>query len=287
MARSISEIYEQIVSEKSDMTVLKNVLLNEDGSSSISTNQDLLNSLQSDTPVAIWKLWAFISAVAYNTEEQRWDDFLEEVTAIKNSTPVYNRKWWVEQALNFQYNHNVVINEDTNSIEYTVTDEAAKIIGSCTVSDVSGKVVLKIRGANSDILTSDELSQFNTYINKIKPVGDRVIVNNFLADKLKIYYNIYYNPLLNLSDIKSNVESTINNYITNLPYDNAVNINQLTDLLQEVEGVEEPVFLNAEGKANAGSYNSFNNFYTTTAGYCKIDSSFPLDTTLNYLVKSY
>jgi len=285
MARAISEIYNEILAEKENMTVLKNVLYNEDGTTTLSDYQDLLTGLQSNVPVAIWKLWTFITSVTYNIEEQRWDDFVTQITDIKNSAKIYNKKWWNEKVLYFQEGYIIEIDPVDNSIAYSVIDTNANIIASCTVTDLAGKVVLKIRGRDTDILTPTQRAEFEAYIAKIKPVGDRVVINNFLSDKLKLYYTIYYNPLIPVTTVTSNVESVINDYIQNLGFDDEVNITKLTDLIQAVEGVVDPVYTSGYGRSEAGSFATIINYYQATAGYAEIDTLFPLSNTLTFTPK--
>lgn len=283
-ARSIDTIFQEIQTEKNTMSVINTALTNNDGTTSIDTEQDLLDRLQSNNKVSIWKLWAFVSAVQLNFTEQRWDQFKEEVEIIKDATPVYNKQWWSERALEFQTGSILEINPDDNSIQYPVIDTNAQIIGNCAVTDLAGKVILKIRHTNnSNVIPMLELGEFTTYINTLKPVGDRVIINNLEPDNIKLYYNIYYNSLV--TTVQSDVESTINDYLDNLGFDSNVNINTLTNLLQELDGVVDPVFLSGEGKHGATAYTSIYNYYDTVAGYAIIDPLFQLSTTINYITK--
>ena len=63
LARTILEIYDSIIAEKQNMASL-NAL-----QPSIDSSQDLLNDLTSSSKVAVWRLWAFITAVAINVFE--------------------------------------------------------------------------------------------------------------------------------------------------------------------------------------------------------------------------
>lgn len=285
MARSIETIYNEILIEKDNMTVLKNQLYNENGTTILSDYQNLLTGLQSTVPVAIWKLWAFITSVTYNFEEQRWDDFVTQIEGIKDSTPVYNKKWWNEKVLYFQNGYIIEINPVTNAPYYSVIDLNARILTTCTVTDLAGKVVLKVRRKDTDLLSVGELASLTAYIGEIKPVGDKVIINNFLPDNLKLYYKIYYNPLVDVTNIKSSVESVINDYIQNLGFDDEFNVTVLTDRIQQLSGVIDPVYISGEGRSEAGSFITIENYYKTVAGYAKIDDLFTLSSTITYIAK--
>jgi len=285
MSRSIDTIFQEIQTEKNTMSTLVDKLTNYDGTTTINTEQDLLNQLQSENKVAIWKLWAYITAVNANFEEQLWDEFIVNIENIKDSTPVYNAKWWVEKSNEWQDGYTLTIDSEDNSISYDVIDETARKVGHSAVSDSNGKVILKIRGSDTNLLTAPQLASYTSYINTLKPVGDRVIINNYEPDDIKMYYDIYYNPLIDIATITSEVENTINDYLANINFNSELNITDLTDKLQLIEGVVSPVFDNAEGKHAGEPYVAFTNYYTAIAGYCAIDPAFALTTTITYISK--
>jgi len=293
MAHSIDEIYQAIQAEKNTMSVINSKLTNEDGSTTLNSEQDLLISLQTTSKVSIWKLWAYIFAVVSNFLEQSWDNFKLILEGIKDTTAVYTAKWWTEKAKEWQYGYQLESLSD-NSLGYSATDLAAQLIEHAAVTDIPGKVSLKVRRKDTDILSVLELASFESYIAKLKPIGDRVIITNYQADDIKLYYTIYYDPFY-ASTIVSAVNSVINDYLKNIGFNSELNVTDLTDALQAVSGVIDPVFVSAEGKHQGSSYQSFTNYYTAVAGYCKIDATFPLGTlltdypllgTIQYIAKS-
>ena len=284
MANSVDYYFRLMQKEKNNQPTISSLLTNYDGTTLINTEQELLTQLQSENKVAVWKLWMYITAVQNNFISQNMDLFKTEIEAIKDATPVYNKQWWSERALEFQTGYTLEIADD-NSIGYAVEDLNARIIGNCAVSDFNGKVVLKIRGKNTDLLTTSQYNEFTSYVSKFKPVGDRVIINNYTADDLKLSYTIYYNSLSEAT-IQASVEDAINNYIANLGFDSELNITDLTNILQELDGVVDPVFVSGEGKQGAAAYSSFTNYYDTIAGYARIDPAFPLSTSINYVIKN-
>lgn len=286
MSRSIDTIFQNIQTEKNNMTTINTLLTNPDGSTTLNTEQDLLNDLTSTNKVSMWNLWSYITAVTANFSEQLWDSFKVEVEEIKDSTPVYNAKWWVERATEWQNGHTLEIDSTDNSISYAIIDENAREVEHAAVSDLAGTVALKIRGKSSNILTAPQLESFESYIATLKPVGDRVLIHNLNPDDIKMYYEIYYNPLTDVALIEGSVQSTINDYLANINFNSELNIVELTDLLQDIEGVVDPVFISAEGKHGGAVYNSVINYYTAIAGYCVIDALFPLSNTITYTSKN-
>ena len=112
------------------------------------------------------------------------------------------------------------------------------------------------------------------------------------ADLLKLFYKIYYNPLVLAPDgsLLSEastfpVQNTINSFIKSLQFNGEFNLTALTDALQKTEGVVDPVLTSAEAKFGSYQYQPIVDFYVANAGYLKIDTDFPLSNTLTYIPK--
>jgi len=284
--RTINEIYQSIIDEKMNMPTLKNKLLNEDGTSTLSNEQDLLTSLTSDSKVAIWKLWAYITAVVIWIHESLWYQFKADVNEVISTQFVGTAKWLIEQAKLFQYGDDVIVETPYYHPEYAVVDTSKQIIANANVNEAGGQVYLKVRRKDTDILSSDEFTSFNGYLNKIKVAGQRINILNFDGDELQLYYTIYYNPIYILNNIKNNVIDTISTYIENVEFDANINITDLTDLIQKVEGVKGVQFDNASALPFASTiWTPFTNYYESLAGWNKISTSYPLDSTLTFIQK--
>lgn len=283
--RSIDTIYQAIIEEKINQPTLKSKLLNEDGSSSISTEQDLLDRLQTTSRVAIWKLMAYLFAVSAWSLENLWSIFKTEVETIKASAFVASLQWWTEKATLWQFGDDLSINPDNYSIYYETIDESKQLIEHAAAIESDGKVIIKVRRESTDILSDPEMTSFQSYISKLKVAGIRTEVWNFEADKLKLYFEIFYDPILGLPTIQSNVETAINNYIENIPFNSELSITSLIDDIQLVAGVKAVRYISGEGKSINDVYNNIENYYSAKAGYCEIDTVFPLSTTLNFVAK--
>ena len=95
MARTIAEIYDSIIAEKQNMSSL-NAL-----QPSIDSSQDLLNDLTSSSKVAVWRLWAFITAVAINVFEVIHDQHVAWIENRATQIPTGTTIWYHEQSLLF------------------------------------------------------------------------------------------------------------------------------------------------------------------------------------------
>jgi len=286
MARTIDAIFQEIITEKINQATLKDKLLNEDGTSSLSTEQDLLDSLKTTSKVAIWKLWAYITSVVIWAHENLWDLFKVEIETIKESAFVASLLWWTEKCKVWQFGYSLTIDSDDYSVGYDTIDDTVQYIEHAAAIESGGKVILKVRRETSDILSAEELESFESYVFQLKFAGTRVIIWNFESDKLKLYYDVYYDPIVGLTTIQANVETIIDDYLDNIEFNSEVDITQLTDNIQTVEGVKAITFTSGEGRADyASTFTNIDNYYSSIAGYCSIDPLSPLSTTLNYIAK--
>ena len=261
--RSINQIFDSIISEKNSKSELIN--LNNTSKSSIFSN------------------FYYINAVSQFVLEQIMQNHQNDINNIIARSYVGSTAWYSFIAKNFQYNYNLII-DPSYVIKYETIDESAKIIGSANCSENAANLILKIRGKNSDILNLNEYTAFQSYINKIKFAGTRILIRNTAADNLKLYLTIIYSGQYKLSDVQTAVENIINNYINNLNFDSNFYLNKLIDQLQNSIYVIDPQpNINLCQVAPPGqSYSQLPFIYSSYSGYLKIDPNFTLSETINY-----
>jgi len=286
MARTIAEIYEEMVVEKQSKTTLNGLQPNKDDF------QTYLNDLTTQSKVGAWRLFFFIISVAIWTHENLFDLFQEEIedraAEIISGTPV----WYRDQTLIFQNGDSVEWNG--TRYQYLVYDETKQIIKRAAVFVVGNQVRIKAAKLNTsgspEKLTTAEKDALTTYINRIKFAGTNIAVISHDPDLLKIGYDVYYDPLILNSNgelitdetIKP-VEYAINSYIQNLPFDGILNLTKLTDQIQSANGVVDPIITFSEAKYGSLVYTPIINNYNANAGHLKIDPAFPLSGQINYM----
>jgi len=285
MARSITEIYDSIVLEKSNQTQLQALQPNIDNS------QNLLQDLSSPSKVANWRLFYWVTAVAIWVLEKLFDNHVIEINDKLNSKIPGTPQWYKEQALIFQYGDNLTFID--NKFQYATVDDTKKVVDKCAIVEQNGLVIVKTakdNNGNLEPLSSQEHTAFMSYMNKIKFAGTKINFINDNADMLKIAYNIYYNPLVlapNGSLLSDSsifpVEDAINDYLSNLEFNGDLVLSRLTDKIQLAPGVEDQELITAEAKYGSFSYQPINVKYSSNAGYMIIDPAFPLNTQLNYI----
>ena len=266
MARAILEIYDDIIKEKETHYTLKGL------SPSPENADNFLKDLTSDSKVAIWRLWAFLIAIAIHTHEVLMDIFKKEVNEIAAAAPAGTPRWYQKKMLEFQYGDSLVYKN--NHYVYDEIDPEKQIIKRCAIEERSnGVVVVKLAKVNNGLpepLSTPERDAANSYAHKIKFAGTRLAVISIPADLLTIKYDIYYDPVIPLEKAIENIEIEINNYFSNLPFNAALNITQFTDALQKAEGILDPVFISASNKPDGGDPIAFDVEIIPAAGWFEL-----------------
>lgn len=279
MARSIQEIYDEMIDEKENQTSLSGLTPTPE------TYANFLAQLASSSKVAIWRLFIYIVATSIYTFEVLLDRFKVDIEDLAAQSETGTLRWHQERALDFQFG-DVLIYED-GKYKYATIDESLQVVKRCSTAERSNGVVViktaKLDGSGlPEPLSAAELAGLEDYFSDIKFAGTFLDIVSFPADDLKLEYNIYYSAQIPLADIQTAVFAAVNAYIEELPFDGVLNINKLTDALQVVEGVVDPFFENAEAKYGALPYVPFDREYLSNAGYLKIDPAFPLLNTFTF-----
>lgn len=274
MARSIPEIYNAIVTEKEDHSTLKELAPKDD------KYAYLLNDLTTKSNVALWRLWAYITATAINIHEQLWDVFKGEIKAMTYGAIYGTPAWYEKQALQFQLGDPLLIKDDKAT--YEKIDPDKKIIKKVAVTEIEIEgndgeyqgnfLTLKVAKEDAGVLAplddGSELTFFKEYIRLLKPAGIKIHIISLLPDRLRIACTVYYNPLYEIGDVKKAVREAVENYLLHLDFDGIVYIQKITDAIQQVDGVENVSLLQCQ--ANVGTdVREFTaaGTYETAAGY--------------------
>lgn len=290
MARTTTEIYDDISLEVQNQPQLNEL------QPQIDDAQTLLSDLTSSSKVADWRLWKWVMAAVISSLENLWDIFKAEVDVTVEAARWGTLPWWQAKALDFQYGYSLQFVD--RKFQYATLDEAAQIIKRSAAVESNRQVILKVakEDTNSDPvkLATDELTAFQSFVSKIRPPGTNTLVVSYDPDLLKLSYTVYYDPAILdssgqlLSDPSQKpVETAIEDYIKNIVWNGAFNIQKATDAIQAAIGVVDIVAGNQEIKAAAAtSYKGFYREVISTAGYMIIDPLYPLPNQINYVVNA-
>jgi len=288
MARTINEIQEIILQRKALAPSLSSleVLTN--------SEQSTLANLTSTSKVAIWRLWVYICAVTIWTLEKIFDTFkleVEETIALNQiGTPSWYRKKMLEFQLGFALTE-MAVYDNTNAVQADVI--ASKIIKQAAIEEIGGRLKVKVATEDNDgelvPLSVAQFGAFKNYAEAVKYAGTRLIIVSRVPDDFKTDYTIYYNPLildaygarLDGTDNEP-IQTAVKTFLRNLEFNGELILTKLTDYLQAVEGVEEPVLNSAAAKFGAYGYSPINEYYIADAGYMKLDVA---NTTFQFLAR--
>lgn len=231
--RTIEEIRDEIIQAKEGMQAL--------------------NVLTSDSKTAIWRLWAYVTAIAIHIHEKYWEVFIKEVKALIYAAPTGTARWYRDEVLKFQLGDNLEWLD--NRYRYANIDDEKKIVSQCAVEEQKDGIVLikAVKNDNGSLikLESDELQALNAYVQKIKFAGTRIAVLSLDADVLTINYEIHYDPITTLVTTQENVKNEVDVFLANLPFNGAFNVTKFTDAIQRAEGVKDPIFKSGTFTASA------------------------------------
>jgi len=275
--RTIDEVFQEMLLEKQNLTALNDLI---DGG--ITDETTLITELY-NSDVAEWVLWIYNQAVQTHIEEISIASAVTDIQDIFDTQKIPTINWYIEEVLKFQYGDNYTLNPITYVPYYETVDTSKQIISSCTLTIVGNKLVFKVRRKDTDILSSAELTAFESYIDKFKSAGARTQVNNYVADKFIFNMTILYDGTYDLAAFTATVEAAINNYLDNIEFDGTFLTSKMIDALQNLDGMIDPRLDSASGEDSVSTAVSFTHEYTCEAGYGQIDSASPLSSTITYV----
>jgi len=286
MARTLAEIYEEIVGYKDSQAPLTDLQPAAD------TETQLMTDLNSDSKVAIWRLWAYITAAAIYTHEVIWDLFRQEVEDTAAAAHTGTARWYRDQLLAFQYGDALVYDTDTGKYGYATITPANQIVKQAAVIEGNnGVVVFKAAKENTGSLAgliSMEEDSLESYIRKIRFAGTRFVLITGDGDYIRITASVYFDAVITEATVKTNVEAAIKAYVEGLPFNGEFLISKLEDAIQAVTGVNDVVISLVETKKEAvDSYFTISRAYVPEYGYFRFDGTpgSTLDDTITYVAQ--
>lgn len=237
MARTISEIQAQIITEKNA--------------------QSDLNGLDSTSGRAIWRLWTFVVATCIAILEQIMDVYENTIETLVARSAGASTLWVQDKLFKFQFDATdpQIIQLIDTVPQYPVVDETKRIITACSViTDINNVVNIKVAKSNPyEALTTDEKNAAQSYISTIGAAGITYNLTSLDADKIYIDATIYYQGQYS-AVISDSVITTINNYLQNLSivnFNGSIKMSDLESVIRNVTGVNDVVMNNVKGRADA------------------------------------
>jgi hypothetical protein len=271
MARTKEEIYNSMLAAKTADTTLNAVLTS------------LSNT-------AIYRLMLWVIAETHYYFETLFDAFKVEVEDLALAAQVGNARWYRTIVLNFQYGDNLVLIGD--KYQYATIDATKKIVARCAIEEMPNSAirikVAKLDGNNLVALTNSEQNALISYVKKVRFAGTRFQIFSNNGDQLKIGFDIYFDPIITQSTVKTNVENTIKNYVSNLPFNGELVVTKLIDEIQKIDGVNDVIFTEGAYRfSSSDPYTPITRNAIATGGFFTISATTgeTLNDTINYIAQ--
>jgi hypothetical protein len=291
--RTLSDIYDQIASEKANMSSLNNWFTDKANPGSVlDDHQTLLQDLTSASKVAYWRLIIFIITVAIWVHEELWLVFKSEVIALIESEKVHTIGWYTTQAKNYQHGHDILM--DSGKPRYAEYNADARIIKHCSsIDNNKGGITLKLATEVNGVkqpLSASQMLAFRAYMSKIRDGG---VVINYIStspDQIVARLNVYYDPILISADGSLISDSSVKpaevaflNYLDSIEFDGVFNINKCFDDLITAEGIADAVVDSLQAQFGNNDYTDIIREREAYSGYFIVDALLPISTTFNYI----
>lgn len=231
--------------------------------------------------VSIENILFYIVAFCINIFEQLQDDTKKDITTIVTNNHYGNAEWYNVQAKLFQSGDELVM---INGIPgYAVVDEQKQIVKYSAT--VPGKVIIvKVAGEENGELVQIEntvenphIDRLQTYFNRIKPSGTRVVVLGANSDYIKVTGTVYYDSLLFNADGSliiggsRPIDIAIQTYLKSIEFNGRLVKQKLIDAIQAVKGVTDVENIQVLAKYGDYEYVEVQRTYLSYAGWMRID----------------
>ncbi len=247
---------------------------------SILTSKDSfteLSVLNSQSITAIWLKWAGVVATIIYYFEVQMDLFRSEIADITANAVVGRADWYVKKAYEFQYGDDLEVIDGV--VKYPVIDLTKRLIKRAAYAkDTNNNTLLKVATTDNTgkiiAINPAQMQSFTDYINNLMFAGSYIAIQSQDTDYIKLFVDVYYDPLKYADEVKSNVDKAVKNYLATLPFDGSVKKNAIIDAIQAVDGVEDVEITTIEVRTNTGTFSPMGRIYTPVAGYIEVDSAF-------------
>lgn len=248
-------------------------------------NQQTLNSLNSSSNVAVYKLWAYVVAVVIWLQYEFFDAFKSDMNQLIREQKQYSLLWFREKALKYRHGESLAENSDTYQSE--ADDNTVLPIKRAAVIELELQnrkhLFIKVASeVNESLVQVSEAVRLGLeqYFGRIKPAGTKIVIFSEEPDELRLNIRFFYNPLLLNSDGEridgtddTPVQNAIRAFLKDLPFNGEFRLTDLIDQLQNLEGCADREVYVDEASVRFGTLQSFqliNSGYVANAGYMEV-----------------
>lgn len=195
----------------------------------------------STSKVAEWRLWVFVCAAAIQAFEVILDLFRREVDELTNKITPGTVRWYAEMCYRFQNSHELLFDDKTAMLYYAADDSKSRIVSVVAITEGSSKLVVKVAkldGSGKIVpLSEDEKYNFTGYIDAIKFAGLQTDVVSTTADLIKYEVEVFYDPAVPVTTVRTEVEAAVVAFKTSLGFDSTFYRQRFAEAIMGVSGV--------------------------------------------------
>ncbi len=245
-----------------------------------------LVALNSTSNTSRFNLWKYVTAFVMYIQQQLWDEAKLELAEIRDSGIAGNRRWFAGEWKKFQYGDPLLINDTTGKYYYAVIDESKQIISKLAVVQQNNNWLVKVakdNGSGSNIaLTAPELASFREFVDLTQNAGPKIPVLSLPGDVIDVRFNVYYNPLKPVADLRPLVEAAYFAYLNTIDIDgdSVYYISKHIDALQAVSDVIDVELVSCNAAPDGDAPAAVTRIYTPLSGYLVKEPSLVMTTAI-------
>lgn len=226
MARTLTEIYSRAKEKRDEYLELTEF-----------HNSSKMSVLDAFTWVVSTCIWSF---------ENILDVFKVDLAKDLQNRINGNAAYYVNALLKYQSGDALQMNDEGTAFSYQNIDESKRIITKASYNEIQEegfndkKLCLKVAtgepGAYSQI-EQNELTNIQNYIDQISFAGTHAFVESRKGDVLIPRVTVYYDGLVSLDKLREGIESSLKEFVRDLPFDGIVYMQKVIDAIQKADHV--------------------------------------------------
>lgn len=246
-----------------------------------------LATLNNASATAIYKLIAYVVAVAINVAENIAEQMRDKTVALLGTQRLHGSQYYIDMIKGFQFSDTeveAIILDDYYIPRFEVPNDEHKIVTSVAIREGNRKIFVKVNKGEAGALlplTVTELKSLKNYCHLLKDLGTQMEVESLPAEtlrvKMQIDHNLAYGNL-----IEANVQTLINGYLLQMGYANRFSVQEFEAALLADKRIvdlkiETLTAFSANGTQNAEIFDLARGIntktYLTVAGHMNLDNT--------------
>lgn len=233
-----------------------------------------LTEFQNGSKMSILDAFTWITSACIWSFENIMDVFKVDVASDLqyrvNGTPSY----YANALLKYQHGDSLSMNDEGTQFSYPVVDETKRVVTKVSYAEVDNEFISEENGVrtiykfydkdlilkiatgdpgNYNQIDSETLAAIRAYMQQIAFAGTHMTIVSRKGDVLVLKLTVFYDGGVSESEMMDSVETALNEYITNLPFDGAVYIQKIIDVIQRVDHVTD-VYIDNTSTDTAGVF---------------------------------